>query len=94
MLFRNLGQHKSSYLIATALQATYEHWLTRYGALPPERLRTEIGIKQVRSRNPGYCYKCAGWGDGRVVRGKLYLYAPLRSVAKQDDLKSDKATKV
>lgn len=79
MLFRNLGQHKSSYLIATALQETYVRWVDRYGELPPERLRTEIGIKEVRSPNPGYCYKCAGWGEGRRVRGKLYLYAPERA---------------
>ena len=76
MLFRNLGQHRSSYLIQTALADTYLAWKTRYGELPAERLRTEIGIKEVKSENPGYCYKCAGWGDGRVVRGKLYLYAP------------------
>lgn len=77
MMFRNLGPHRSSYLIQAAVQATYEYWLARYGELPKERLRTEIGIEQVRSDNPGYCYKCAGWNDGRVVRGKLYLYAPL-----------------
>ena len=48
----------------------------RYGELPPERLRTEIGIKQVKSRNPGFCYLKAGWARDRVVRGKLYMWAP------------------
>lgn len=75
MLFKNLGPSLSSDLIKSALAATYAHWENRYGALPEERLRTEIGIK-VHSRNPGYCYKMAGWGDGIVVKGKLYLYAP------------------
>tara|TARA_R100000234_G_scaffold112349_1_gene85935 strand:- start:628 stop:870 length:243 start_codon:yes stop_codon:yes gene_type:complete len=79
MLFRNLGPHLSSDLIRTATIETYRHWVNKYEALPDVRLRTEIGIKAVKSRNPGYCYKCAGWGEGRVVRGKLYLYAPDRN---------------
>jgi hypothetical protein len=77
MLFRNLGAGLSSDLIRSATAATYEHWLARYGELPPERLRTEIGIKEVRSSNPGACYKIAGWTVDRVVRGKLYLWAPV-----------------
>jgi hypothetical protein len=76
MLFRNLGPCLSSALISTALELTYRVWVERYGALPPERLRTEIGVASVRSRNPGYCYKVAGWTHDRVVRGKLYLWAP------------------
>ena len=73
MLFRNLGPARSSDLIRSALEATYVH-----GSLPAERLRTEIGLAHVRSRNPGYCYKCAGWTTDRIVRGKLYLWAPER----------------
>lgn len=76
MLFRNLGTKKSSDLIISALARTYEEWAKRYGSLPEERLRTEISIKQVKSQNPGYCYKIAGWTKDRVVRGKLYLWAP------------------
>lgn len=76
MLFRNLGAGLSSDLIRSAVEATHTHWIARYGALPPERLRTEIGIAQVKSRNPGYCYLQAGWIRDRVVRGKLYLWAP------------------
>jgi len=76
MLFRNLGAGQSSGLIATATRRTYVEWLARYGELPSERLRTEIGIAQVASRNPGYCYKVAGYTKDRIVRGKLYLFAP------------------
>lgn len=79
MLFRNLGAGRSSDLIRSALVATYEHWIKRYGELPAERLRTEIEVKRVRSTNPGYCYKAAGWVPDRIVRGKLYLFAPERS---------------
>jgi hypothetical protein len=76
MLFRNLGAGLSSELIKTATARTYEEWSARYGALPSERLRTEIGIEAVRSTNPGYCYLQAGWIKDRTVRGKLYLWAP------------------
>lgn len=76
MLFRNLGAGLSSDLIRSATDTTYAAWLDRYGELPPERLRTEIGITSIRSVNPGYCYKQAGWVKDRVVRDKLYLYAP------------------
>ena len=78
MLFRNLGTTLSSELIRRALYRTYVEWQHRYGSLPDERLRTEIDTRVVKSRNPGYCYKVAGWIPDRVVRGKLYLFAPER----------------
>lgn len=78
MLFRNLGAGLSSDLIVAATEMTYKLWRERYGALPDERLRTEIELAKVRSANPGYCYKVAGWTVDRIVRGKLYLWAPPR----------------
>lgn len=76
MLFRNLGAGLSSDLIREATAVTYREWIARYGALPDEPLRTEIDVKAVRSRNPGYCYMMAGWDKGETKRGKLFLYAP------------------
>ena len=78
MLFRRLPPCPvvASDLVRSATAATYWAWADRYGPLPLERLRTEIGIHRVASRNPGYCYKLAGYTGGHVVRGKLYLYAP------------------
>jgi hypothetical protein len=78
MIFRNLGAGLSSDLIRAATDTTYEQWLRRYGELPEERLRTEIGVKEIRSSNPGYCYRMAGWERGPLKRGKLFLFAPLR----------------
>ncbi len=66
----------SSELITEALAMTREVWEVRYGSWPDERLRTEIEIGKVASRNPGYCYKMAGWTIDRIVRGKLYMWAP------------------
>lgn len=77
MLFRNLGAGLSSDLIRSALEMTYFCWIDRYGALPNERLRTEIEVNAVRSTNPGFCYIKAGWEKGEIRRGKLFLYAPL-----------------
>jgi hypothetical protein len=79
MLFRNLGAGLSSSLITSATEETYRRWIERYGSLPQERLRTEIGIAGVRSTNPGFCYLQAGWEKDRIVRGKLYLWAPSSS---------------
>jgi len=76
MLFRNLGAGLSSDLIRAATEMTYHEWLLRYGVMPQERLRTEIGIKEIRSVNPGFCYVMAGWERGEMKRGKLFLYAP------------------
>lgn len=76
MLFRNLYAGVASELIRSATERTYSEWLRRYGRLPEERLRTEIGIGAVKSTDPGRCYRLAGWTNDRVVRGKLYLWAP------------------
>lgn len=77
MLFRNLGAGLSSELITLATAETYLQWTRRYGSLPAERLRTEIGVAQVRSTNPGFCYLIAGWEPGETRNGKRFLYAPL-----------------
>lgn len=79
MIFRNEGAGLSSDLIKEATERTYEEWIKRYGVLPEERLRTEIDVRKVKSRNPGFCYQAAGWERGPVVRGKRFLYAPERA---------------
>jgi len=77
MIFRNLGAGLSSDLIREATAATYALWVWRYGSLPDARLRTEVDTRRVASRNPGYCYQCAGWTKDATKRGKLVLYAPV-----------------
>ena len=75
-VFRNLGRALSSDLIRWAVESTVHHWVNQYGSLPNVRLRTEVDVRAVRSRNPGYCYQVAGWERGPLVRGKRHLYAP------------------
>lgn len=76
MLFRNLGPHRSSDLIRSAHGRTVEEWIRRYGALPSEALRTEVDAARIKSSNPGYCYKVAGWTPIKRVGTKIYLAAP------------------
>ena len=64
MVFRNLGAGLSSDLIREATEATYDEWIKRYG--------------ELQSSNPGFCYLAAGWEHDRYVRGKRYLFAPVR----------------
>lgn len=79
MLFRNLGAGLSSGLIRAATDETYKQWVVRYGSLPATRLRTEIGVRKIRSTNPGACYQLAGWERGPRRRGILFYYAPARA---------------
>lgn len=61
-IFRNEGAGLSSSLIREATNLTMTYWLQRYGALPPERLTTEIDWSKVRrKRDPGRCFIRAGW---------------------------------
>lgn len=76
MMFRNLGAGLSSELVREATEVTYREWIKRYGALPEERLRTEIGLGYVKSTNPGFCYLMAGWERGETKNKKLFLWAP------------------
>jgi hypothetical protein len=64
--FRNEGSVLSSVLVEEACALAWGRW-------PGERLFTYVWDSKVRSVNPGYCYKRAGWrvcgrnGDGRLT---------------------------
>lgn len=76
MLFRNLGPQLSSDLIKSAVCETYKRWPVKYGDFPSESLRTEIDPAAVNSRNPGYCFKCAGFHTPRPIKKLVGLDAP------------------
>ena len=57
VLFRNEGSYLSSELILEAVAAT--RW--RWGEPPPDGMVTIIDQRKVKSANPGYCYKKAGF---------------------------------
>jgi len=76
MMYRNLGDFRSSTLIRAAVAETAVHWVDRYGDLPTEELQTEVRDTAVRSDVPGYCYRRAGWVTMKRSRGMTYLRCP------------------
>lgn len=53
-VFRNESALRSSALIQEAMAAAWEKW-------PRERLFTFVAPGKIRSSNPGFCFKKAGW---------------------------------
>lgn len=53
-VFRNTGAGLSSDLILAAELKAWSRW-------PSERFYTYVNPRKVRSSNPGYCFKMAGW---------------------------------
>ena len=88
MMFRNLGAGLSSELIREATATTYREWTKRYGTLPEERLRTEVDVTKITSRNPGYCYMIAGWEKGVTKNKKLFLWAPVDRIVALEPVRS------
>lgn len=71
-IFRNEGDWLSSDLVREADRIAWEHW-------PTERRHfTYVGDSDIRSTNPGYCFKMAGWRhagrnkDGRLTVLEMY----------------------
>ena len=68
-IFRNEGALLSSDLIKEACQWAWTRW-------PGERLYTYVWDAKVKSPNPGYCFKKAGWHTvGHNKDGRLTLLA-------------------
>ena len=53
-VFHNAGPHLSSELILEAEKLAWDHW-------PGQLLYTYVNPEKIKSANPGYCFKCAGW---------------------------------
>ena len=66
-VFRNESRHLSSRLILDAEEWAVERW-------PGERFYTYVNARKINSKNPGYCFKCAGWSVcGKTKSGLLIL---------------------
>jgi len=65
--FRNESSRLSSEIILEAERFAVERW-------GPNRAYTFIDAKKIRSVNPGYCFKKAGWEKaGKSAGGKIIL---------------------
>jgi hypothetical protein len=65
-VFRNEGKYKSSALIKEAVKHARERW-------PGERFYTYVNGQKIRSTNPGYCFKMAGWRECGKTKGGLVI---------------------
>jgi hypothetical protein len=69
-LFRNEGAGLSSALIAAAVAATCAHWIP-----PPLGIVTFVDPAAVRhKRDPGRCYRKAGWRHVGFTKAGLWVY--------------------
>jgi hypothetical protein len=73
-LFRNTGPILSSDLVAEAVALSIALW----GDPPRDGVITYVKPEAIRSVNPGYCFKRAGWVTaGKARDGKPMLRAPI-----------------
>lgn len=70
--FRNEGAHRSSDLIRQADAIADCLWTDR-------RHYTYVDAKKIQSRNPGYCFLCAGWKRCGVTKGGLLVFERLHN---------------
>lgn len=69
-VFRNESSIRASDLIREAMELAWARW-------PGERLYTYVNGKKIKSTNPGYCFKMAGWKTSGVTKGGLLILEAL-----------------
>jgi hypothetical protein len=77
-IFSNHGATLSSELVLDAERALAALSSANLLAAPcgPDGMMTYVDARKVRSRNPGYCFKCAGWVRiGEAKHGRKPLLA-------------------
>jgi hypothetical protein len=65
-IFRNEGPRLSSELICEAMEVAWQVW-------PGARLFTYVDASKIRSKNPGCCFKKAGWRRCGKSKGGLVV---------------------
>lgn len=76
-VFRNEGPLLSSDLIRSATTLTQMRWWRRHAWRGSPPLETEVNADKVRhKRDPGRCFRKAGWRFVRESRGLLVFRAP------------------
>ncbi len=78
--FRNESDYLSSELIVEALQVTRYLWRDK---LPSDGFHSFVNSRKVQSRNPGYCFKCAGFEkhpERTKVRNLIRFIYPLEKL--------------
>lgn len=76
-IFRREGGARASELVTEATHTTAAYWRRHYGRLPSVPLQTEVDPAQTRrKRDPGRCFRRAGWTVVDERRGLVILQAP------------------
>lgn len=65
-VFRNESTYQASDLVAQACRIAFALW-------PNSRLYTYVDPRRIRSRNPGFCFKQAGWRKCGATQGGLII---------------------
>jgi len=65
-IFRNESPVRSSDLVREAMALAWQRW-------PGARLWTYVNPRRIRSTNPGYCFKAAGWRRCGTSKGGLVI---------------------
>lgn len=74
-IFRNESKHLSSDMILEAEKIALEH----YKCIPRDGFFTYVEPSKIKSVNPGYCFKKAGWKQvGTSKSGKIILKKEIR----------------
>ncbi len=66
-VFRNESNLLSSDLIREAIDIAWRRW-------PGKRLFTFVDASKIKSRNPGYCFKLAGWTSCGATKTGLLIF--------------------
>lgn len=74
-VFRNESSHLASEMILDAETWAADRW-------PGERLYTYVNPRRIRSANPGYCFKQAGWSAVGQTRGRQPLVILAKAAAR------------
>jgi hypothetical protein len=64
-IFRNESRRPSSEIILECEQIAADKWG------PGARMFTYVDPSKIKSRNPGYCFKLAGWKNARNADGTI-----------------------
>ena len=65
-IFRNESDRLSSEIILEAERSAIEKWGSN-------RMYTYIDPRKIKSKNPGYCFKIAGWRFERITKSGKHL---------------------
>lgn len=77
-IFRNESPRLSSDIILEAERWAFEKW-------GPNRLYTYVDPAKIASRNPGYCYKRAGWRYVGLSKSGQHLLSKFDDLARVDE---------